>query len=771
MGMYSIVSGVCLLLMFILYLQIVTQITPSEKRDMYVVVMIIGMMYIATDVLWGIIYEDVISISISMQKVIYAVFYATSAVLAYRWFVFVEYMQNSIFYKNPKLKQILKIPMLFVVVVSILSIWTNSFFYIGETGEYGRGNLYVLQLCLTYGYILFAALKIILLMFITNEFEKQNTYMIILSYFIFPIIFGVLQISDPNMPYLCIGITLASLQNYLFNVKFEQEREISTSKIQSLSQLFISSYYINLQTGQREYLSEKKERIKSYLSGEFYKEAPENYEDAVYGYVNTYVHKEDRKLCYVMCSRDYMKEQLSEENRFYSFNYRQVAEGIEKWYRMHIIAAAYAPDGTVTHAVMAVMDVDKQINIEIQRQRELQEALIQAENANKAKSVFLSNMSHDIRTPMNAIIGFTNLAQNHMENQTLVKDYLQKIMSASKHLLSLINEILDMSRIESGKIQLEENEVSLSEVIKEIENLIHPMASEKNINFIIKAHAINDDIYCDKLRLKQILINLLGNAVKFTSQGGEISLDVEQELYTVSEGYGKYIFKVKDNGTGIAAEFLDKVFQPFEREKGMDTSGIQGTGLGLSITKNIVEMMDGKISVESELGKGTEFTVQVIFRVQDTNEKFVLKEERERQETLEEKQEEIVDFAGKKLLLVDDNEINREIANVILTDAGFLVVEAENGKEAVEVIQNDKTKEFSAVLMDVQMPVMNGYEAAKAIRALPNPELSNIPIIAMTANAFEEDKKNAFESGMNGHIAKPIDVAVLFGTLKQVIQI
>ena len=737
---------------------------------MYVAVMTIGMLYIATDVLWGIIYTGLIPISISMQKIIYAAFYAASAVLSYRWFIFVEYMQNSVFYKNEKLKQIFKIPMLFVVVLSILSIWTKSFFYIGENGEYCRGNLYVLQLVLTYGYILFAAAKVILLMFATHEFEKQNNYIMILSYFIFPIIFGILQISDPTMPYLCMGITLASLQNYLFNVKFEQEREISTSKIQSLTQLFISSYYLNLKTGKREFLNIKKVRVKNYLTGEFYKEAPEHHEEALLRYVNNYVHKDDRTICYTMCSLDYMKEHLSKENPFYSFNYRQIAEGVEKWYRMHIIAATYAPDGKVTHVVMAVMDVDKQITIDMQKQQVLEEALVQAENANKAKSVFLSNMSHDIRTPMNAIIGFTNLAQTHMEDQTLVREYLKKIMSASKHLLNLINEILDMSRIESGKIQLEEDVIALPEVVKDMENLIQPMAAEKNINFIINAHIINKYIYCDKLRLEQVLINLLGNAVKFTLQGGEISLTIEQEVFSVPEGYGKYIFKVKDNGIGIEQEFLDKIFEPFEREKVVDTSKIQGTGLGLSITKSIVELMNGKILVESEVNRGTEFTVQVVFRIQSIEES-IKNEELERQHPLEENIIETTqNVTEKTILLVDDNEINREIANVVLTDAGFHVVEAENGKEAVETIKNAIVGEFGVVLMDIQMPVMDGYTATKEIRALENMELANIPIIAMTANAFEEDKKKAFESGMNGHIAKPIDVEVLFTTLKQIIK-
>uniref|UniRef100_UPI004056E639 hybrid sensor histidine kinase/response regulator n=1 Tax=Agathobacter sp. TaxID=2021311 RepID=UPI004056E639 len=735
-------------------------------------IMLIGMAYIGIDILWGIIYADFIPIPICLQKIIYALFYAASGVLTYRWFVFVEYMQDSIFYKDPVLRQLRKIPMLIVVVISFLSIWTGSFFHIGENGEYIRGPLYVLQLCLTYGYIIFSAIKVLFLMFVTREFEKQNTYMIIVSYFTFPIIFGILQIANQDMPYLCIGITLASFQHYLFSVKFEQERAISASKIHSLTRLFTTSYYLDLQTEKWQYLSIRQKQTEPYFTGSFHVEEPENFKLAINMNADIFVHTDDRETYCTMCSRDYMLEHLNEENRFYSFNYRQVVGGTEKWYRMHVIAASYAPDGKVTHAVLAVMDVDKQITTDLQQQQALEEALVRAENANKAKSTFLSNMSHDIRTPMNAIVGFTNLAQTHIKDPVLVNEYLGKILSASNHLLNLINDILNMSRIESGKIKIEESEMTLTEIIHDIDSLIQPMTLEKNLHFAIHTDITDNYIYCDKLRLNQILINLLGNAVKFTPQGGEIALCVEQAANGVPDGYGTYIFRVKDNGIGIGAEFLAKIFQPFEREAHTDASGIQGTGLGLSITKSLIEMMGGAISVESELGKGTEFIVKVAFKIQDEKEQALSAAKKEKEQALQTLKNQLEDetFIGRKLLLVDDNEINREIANVILTDAGFIVAEAIDGREAVETIQNAVEDEFAAVLMDVQMPVMNGYQATKAIRKLPNPALANIPIIAMTANAFDEDKKEAFESGMDGHIAKPIDIAVLFATLKQIIQ-
>ena len=773
MGSYCIIDVVCLGIMGILYFQAMRSVHKNEKRDRYMNILISGILYNILDLCWGIIYEGLFPIPIPIQKGIYALFYASSAILSYQWFIFVEYVQDSIFYRNATVRKLVKIPMLFVIVMSIFSIWTKAFFYIGESGEYIRGSWYVVQLFLSYGYILFAVAKVLLFMLITKEVEIRNNYVIILSYFIVPIIFGVLQISDPSKPYLCMGIMIASLQSYLFVVKFEQERALNTSKIYGLTQIFINSYYLDLKTGVWEYLSIPEEKNNFRLKYEYYKKAPKNYEEALRTYAKKYVHKDDREKYLTMCRENYVKEQLSKEYKSYSFTYRQIAGEKEKWYRMHVIAASFAENGKATKVVFALMDIDAQVTANLQHQQMLEDALIQAENANKAKSTFLSNMSHDIRTPMNAIIGFTNLAQKRSKDKEMVDEYLEKIMSASKHLLDLINDILDMSRIESGKIQIEEDEISLADIVKEMNTLIQPMAADRNISFKIKTSITDNYVYCDKLRLNQVLINLLSNSIKFTPQGGQIYFHIKQAKSSDTKKYGTYIFKIKDNGVGMSQEFLQKIFQPFEREKVMDTSGVQGTGLGLSIVKSIVDMMGGEISVNSELGKGSEFIVKVVFRIHEKESFMISREEFEKQNQIEETQktEQTKNmFVGKKILLVDDNEINREIAIEILTSEGFDVVEAENGKEAVEIVKNAKPDEFAVVLMDVQMPIMDGYQATKAIRELSDTALAEVPIIAMTANAFDEDKKRAFKSGMNGHIAKPIEIDVLFATLNQILK-
>ena len=771
-GIYSIVAGLCLLLTFVLYLRMIDSVERSEKRDIYVGIMTIGMIYIGLDVAWGIIYDSLLPIPVQMQKLIYAAYYSASAILSYRWFAYVEYMQDSFLYFNSKIRLITKIPMFMVVAVSVLSIWTHSFFYIDSQGVYFRGPLYVTQLVFTYGYIIFAAGKLMLRMFMTKDFQDQNTYMIMLSYFIFPVVFGVLQIVHQDSPFLCMGIAMATLQTYLFYVTFEKERELSSSKIHSLSRLFISTYYLDLRTGKREFLSNADENATEYLTGDFYKEAPSDYEDAVHIYADTYVHPDDRDIYRSMCNRAYMEKTLHKENQFYSFNYRQIAGGVEKWFRMHAIVAAYAPNGKVTHVVLAVMDVDKEMQKDIQQKEAVEIALVEAEQANRAKSRFLSNMSHDIRTPMNAIMGFTSLAYGNIDNKVQVKDYLEKIQSASRHLLNLINDILDMSQIESGKVQIEESEMSLKEVLDDVNNLIRPMAQEKNITFKMENEIVHNYVYSDRLRLNQVLINLLGNAVKFTPEGGEISLRVYQEM-VAPPGYGVYIFKVKDSGIGIGKEFQDSIFKAFEREKNIEKSGIQGTGLGLSITKSIVKMMGGKIEVDSELNKGTEFTVKVVFMLQDVDEVAIQAQEQmqiKAQEAEKEKEEHKKLFKDKKLLLVEDNHLNREIAKKLLMGRGFLVDEAVNGKEAVDKIKAAYFGEYAVVLMDIQMPILDGYEATKAIRDLDNRMLANVPIVAMTANAFGEERKKAFACGMNGYITKPIEINVLFETLKQIIE-
>ncbi len=388
---------------------------------------------------------------------------------------------------------------------------------------------------------------------------------------------------------------------------------------------------------------------------------------------------------------------------------------------------------------------------------ELASALQLAEQANRAKTTFLNNISHDIRTPMNAIIGFVTLASDHLDNRERVKDYLQKISQSASHLLSLINDVLDMSHIESGKMVIEEKPENLADILSGLQNIVLVDVHSKQLEFFVDTvDVLDEDIFCDKLRLNQILLNLLSNAVKYTNPGGTISLKIS-EIPEEEEGYALYRFQVKDTGIGMEQEFAETIFEPFTRERNTTVSGIEGTGLGMSITKNIVDLMGGDISVKSQVGVGTEFVVTLEFRLQQCP-----------KEVPGDKAEKKYDFVGRRILLVEDNELNREIATEILQENGFIIEAAGNGQEAVEAVCHSEPGYYDLILMDIQMPIMNGYEATEKIRSLENRELASIPIIAMTANAFEEDKEAAFEAGMNAHVGKPIDVSMLLETLDKI---
>ena len=590
------------------------------------------------------------------------------------------------------------------------------------------------------------------------------------------------------------------------------------------------------------------------------------------------LHFEDPK-------KNYLKEIQVNEQQEWDFEYVHQKTGEQRWF--HIIAMGSEVNGKKKYIlVMSDRTVDKKMN------QALYEAVRAAETANRAKSTFLSNMSHDIRTPMNAVIGFTTLAVSNIDNKEKVRDYLGKILSSSNHLLSLINDVLDMSRIESGKIHLEETEVSLSDMLHDLKTIISGHIYAKQLELYMDAMDITDeDVYCDKTRLNQVLLNLLSNAIKFTPAGGTVSVRLKQ-FPGAKKGSGLYEIRVKDSGIGMSQEFVQKIFSPFERERTSTVSRTQGTGLGMAITKNIVDMMGGTIEVRTEQGKGTEFIVRLPLRIQseqrsiekiaeledlkalvvdddfntcDSVTKMLVKVGMRSEWTLSGKEavlrarqsmelgdafhayiidwrlpdmngievtrqirsmgddtpiiiltaydwsdievearaagvnafcakplfmsdiretlmaaigqkqtgaedrilpEAGPDFRGRCILLVEDNELNREIAEELLKQYGFLVDIAENGAEAVEKVKNSAPGTYDLVLMDIQMPVMNGYEATEQIRALEDPALAKIRILAMTANAFDEDRKQALKCCMDGFLSKPIVMEELIRTLQ-----
>ncbi len=613
-------------------------------------------------------------------------------------------------------------------------------------------------------------------------------------------------------------------------------------------------------------------------------------------YIEEFVHEDDREEMKAAVSAENLKKELAEKKQYY-VNYRAVIQGETKYFQLKIVRTGKWDKKQ--GIVLGIRSVDEETRSEMEKKELLENALMQANRASKAKSIFLSNMSHDIRTPMNAIVGFTALAITHMDDKEQVEEYLKKIMTSGNHLLSLINDVLDMSRIESGKMHLDEKPCSLPDILHSLRSILQADIRAKQLDLYIDAvDVIDEEIYCDKLRLNQVLLNLLSNAVKYTGAGGMVSMRIIQKP-RAPKGYATYEFRIRDNGIGMSDEFVAHIFEPFEREKSSTASKIQGTGLGMAITKNIVDMMNGTISVKSEQGSGTEVTVCFTFRLNDEAKEpqdipqlkncralvidddfntcdsvtymltqigmraewtlsgkeallrthqavsrgdnytvyvvdwmlpdmngievtrrirkemgedvpiilltaydwldiedeakeagvtafcskplfyselhkclhsIVCAEEEEKEREKEQSEKEKEKRHTGRILLAEDNELNQEIAKMILEDAGFTAEVAENGKIAVDMLAKSEPGYYQLILMDVRMPVMDGYEATKEIRALEDKELSSIPIFAMTANAFEEDKQEAMAAGMDGHLSKPIEIEVLFETLDKIMK-
>ncbi len=489
-----------------------------------------------------------------------------------------------------------------------------------------------------------------------------------------------------------------------------------------------------------------------------------SYSQNILNYANNNVAPEYRDLWRNLSNIEYLRHYLSKQNS--RENVYRVVNGEHAWRRNAMIVLERKNDIPVSMVLTFVaidsarakeLELDAKIaqqKIELEEQhRMLELALQRAEAASIAKTTFLSNVSHDIRTPMNAILGFVGLARKHPENTELVTEYLDKAISSSNHLMNLINDVLDMSRIESGKLKLEVRANNLISIVHDIENVVQGQSESEDRVIEFSSDILHTDVYCDGLRLRQALINIIGNSIKFTKTNGHISFLIRE--IDAKEGYADYVVRIKDDGIGMSQEFVSRIFEPFERERSSTISGTQGAGLGMAITKEIVDLMDGHMSIDSKLSKGTEFTIYFKLKLC------------ERAVTAESEPESETDilardvFSGKHILVVEDNEINLEIISAILEEKGIIVDAAVNGREAVEKIKVANPDSYAMIFMDIQMPVMDGYEATRQIRAIDSPWVSSLPIVAMTANAFKEDRDRALEAGMEDHIAKPIDIDML----------
>lgn len=472
-------------------------------------------------------------------------------------------------------------------------------------------------------------------------------------------------------------------------------------------------------------------------------------------YVNAWVYPADRQRVLSVTSPEYIRQKLL-DNKTYYVNYRICFKNEIQFLQLRIVNVGN-PDH-ISQIVMGYRRIDEEVLQEMEQKQILEEALERANVAIVAKNTFLSNMSHDMRTPLNAIFGFTSLAKEHIDNQHLTEYYLNRIDESSRQLLELIEKVLEIAWAESNDVRLTEVKCNLIAITQKVYDSLHSKAVDKNIAFSLDYTDIrHPEVYSDPDKLHQLIKYLTNNAVKYTKNDGSVGLSI-RELEDNSREYSLYQFVIQDTGIGISRKFLDHLFEPFEREKDTTHSQVFGAGLGLTIAKNIANRMGGDIEVTSAVNEGSTFTVTLRLRIHNdfhTNH--------------EQTNSSYTDFPGKRILLVEDNEINLEIESEILQSIGFLIETASDGSIAVEKLKNSEPDYFSLVLMDIQMPVMNGYQAAKAIREFENPKLAQIPIIALSANAFESDRRMSIESGMNEHLTKPIDIPVLLHTISNIL--
>lgn len=481
------------------------------------------------------------------------------------------------------------------------------------------------------------------------------------------------------------------------------------------------------------------------------------YLDFITSYINTWVHPEDRQTLSQSVSLPYIRAKLLRA-KSYSINYRILTGEESTYLQLRIVNVSNGRH--ISQIIMGYRGIDEDIQREMEQKKMLEEALHSANLAIAAKQTFLSNISHDMRTPLNAILGYAALAKEYISDTNAVLDYLSKIDTSGRQLLDFIEKVLDVTWTESNDTRISETECSLTAIIQDIYNSFRQKAEDKNIHFSTDTSAlIHYDVYGDPEKISHLLRNLVSNAINFTNPDGIVSITAT-ETKNLASSYATFQFIIKDNGIGISKDFQENLFEPFEREKNTTISGISGSGLGLAIAKNLVDLMGGSIHVDSTVGCGSTFTVTLRLPIQDQP----LSADSATEDIL-------TQLLNQKILLVEDNEINLEIETELLSGLGLIIDTAENGKDAIEKVASSTPNEYSLILMDIQMPIMDGWQAAKAIRELDNPALARIPIIALSANAFESDKRASIESGMNAHLPKPLDIPYLLETVAKILQV
>ena len=684
------------------------------------------------DVFWGLTYYDCFGIGVIGLIISTSMFFSASAIISYGWFLYASSLIND---NSMSKREALCwfVPAFFANALVIFNLFSGKLFTVhGSVENYERGPWYIAYRLVIDGYYLVIIVKAFLKY--RRELENKRKYFAIFSFTILPMLIESLQVFGVLLPFTTLAYITAILAIYIFVSVEGEEKILKTANITNDMALeCITEFHQEI-----DYNKSMKlllDRLGKYTKAE-----------------KVGICKTDKKTVVedFIWTGDNLLNQASGDTIYTPIIINKKIYGyvmVENCPRLEYIDSKMLCE-TISHFIAFKI-----------KNKILSEDLNRTINEKMhAKTTFLFNMSHDIRTPMNAILGFNEIARRNIDNKEKVMEALDKAKVSGEHMLGIINDILEISRIENGKLELNEEVVNVKEHIVSFMDMFEISMKEKGIDFKLIDETTEPFVYVDYLRVTQVIANLLSNAFKFTPEGGSVVLKCEQKPGK-KEGSLEYCIHVKDTGIGMSEEFQKKAFESFERERTSTNSKIQGTGLGLAIAKKIAVFMGGDLTCTSKIGKGTEFIFTFYARIAKSGKELIKKAENR-----------ALVLKGKRILVVEDNDLNREIATEILRAEGCIVEEAENGYIAVEKIANSKAGYYDLTLMDIQMPVMNGYEAVTKIRALENKNLANIPVIAMTANAFEEDRKRAIETGMDAHVPKPIDIDNLLGTMIELLQ-
>lgn len=749
---YISLVTVCIVLLGLLYVKnrLVDNIVPSDHLITYLYIN--SFMLMASDIGWVFV-EQGGNLSPAVVFFMCFLWYVFFIMAAFLWFLICNMQLNGF-----KIKTRFGIFMAFLPAVAVMGLlasswWNGSIFSVSESGCYQRGPLFFVAYLVAFFYNIAAVVMCFLNAH--NERGAQRNDSISLAFIPMPYLFTLCFQMATGFEYSFIGI-LASLSCYDVDYQRRDRRikeqlnealRIEQANIQMAQSLLNMAFWTMSfdETGKIDDVS---------LNPDFWCllgfEDPTKFQRSREEWVNR-LHPDDRERvlsAYNAALNDYSG------NTPYNVEYRLLTkDNLYKWFSAKAKITRRS-NGTPEFFSGLVRDINDR------KEREIMEfAKKQAEAANEAKTVFLFNMSHDIRTPMNAITGFAAMAKKHFDDKKLVSDCIEKIDVAGQHLLRLINDVLDMARIESGNINIEEARADIIERAEAICAICSQDAYNKGIKLSLHHEGVNDRfVIADEMHINQIIMNVLSNAIKFTDAGGSVDYTIKQ-LNERSDGSTEYLFSIEDTGIGMSQEFVEKIFDAFSRERTSTVSGIEGTGMGMSIVKKLVDMLNGSIKVSSAIGKGTKVDIVLPLYVVEPDE--IVEEIDEDSDS---------DFKGLRVLLAEDNEMNREIAKTILEDKQIMVEEAEDGDIAVQMVRDAEEGYYDLILMDIQMPRMDGLEASRQIRNLPDKKGQKIPIIALTANAFEDDQKKSMAAGMDAHLAKPIDVDALFKTIKHYVQ-